>query len=379
MSAGMPAAHERPSTEHLPALDGLRGIAIVLVLMHGFDLIHAEGGIAHAADLLLDIGWIGVQLFFVLSGFLITGILLDTRTSPTYYRSFFLRRVLRILPLYYGVLLVAFVILPRIVAMPPDHGEHQLWLWIYVANFAAPIGYGEPSFTHFWSLCVEEQFYLLWPFLVRGAGRRGVIAVGTLLVFVAIASRLYIRHAFAEPQMHEMVYDFTPCRMDALAVGALAAALLRGERGAQWIARIGATRWIAGGVVLLLVALAAGRLNRIGAGMQTYGYTLIAFAFAAVLIGALAREAWPARWLGWAPLRRCGLYSYGMYVFYAPLHIFVGLPLMQRLGRAPTLAEAIAYEIAAGIATFAVAAVSYHVYERRFLALKPRLAPMPAT
>ncbi|HEY0233393.1 MAG TPA: hypothetical protein VGC55_19250, partial [Dokdonella sp.] len=120
-------------------------------------------------------------------------------------------------------------------------------------------------------------------------------------------------------------------------------------------------------------------LNRIGAGMQTLGYSLIALAFAAVLLGALAREAPPARWLSWAPLRRCGLYSYGMYVFYAPLHLFVGVPLMNRLGRAPTLTEAIVYEIAAGAATFAVAALSYHAYERRFLALKPRLAPMPAT
>ncbi|MEP7041530.1 MAG: acyltransferase [Dokdonella sp.] len=369
----------RLSAEHVAALDGLRGVAILLVLLHGFNLIQAEDGVAHVADLLLDLGWIGVQLFFVLSGFLISGILLDTRASPTYYSSFFTRRALRILPLYYGVLLVAFVILPLIVAMPPGHGQHQLWLWIYLANFAAPLGSGEPAFTHFWSLCVEEQFYLIWPFLIRRAGQRGIAVISALLVFVAIASRLYLRQRFGEPIGHEVVYDFTPCRMDALAIGALAAVLVRSDRGAHWIARIGGAGLAASGLALLLAALVAGHLNRIGSGMQTFGYSVIALGFAAILLGALAREGVPARGLSWTPLRRCGLYSYGMYVFYAPLHLFVGLPLMARLGRAPTFIEAIAYEVVAIAVTFVIAAISYHVYELRFLALKARLAPMPAT
>jgi peptidoglycan/LPS O-acetylase OafA/YrhL len=365
------------SRRHLAALDGLRGVAILLVLLHGFDVIVSPAGIGHVLDTVFDLGWIGVQLFFVLSGFLITGILLDTRQASGYYKSFFVRRVLRIFPLYYGVLFVAFVLLPLLV--PVEGGEHQFWLWIYLANFVAPFGLGVPAFPHFWSLCVEEQFYLLWPFLVRHAGRRGVLALSTLLVFIAIGSRLYVRHRLGEPIGHGAAYMFTPCRMDALAIGALVAALLRGERSAGWIARRKPETFAVGGVLLLLAGAALGHLQRTGAMMQTFGYTLIALGFALVLMGALNRRSLPGRLLAWTPLCRCGTYSYGMYVFYAPLHLFVGLPLLTKLGAAPTLMEALAYEAAAIATTFGLAAISWHLYERRFLALKARLAPQPVT
>ncbi|OOG53823.1 hypothetical protein B0E48_15600 [Rhodanobacter sp. C03] len=366
------------SHQHLAALDGLRGVAILLVLLHGFDVIQSSAGFGHALDAVLDLGWIGVQLFFVLSGFLITGILLDSRHTPTYYKSFFVRRVLRIFPLYYGVLLTAFVVLPRL-APAIGGGEHQLWLWIYLANFAAPFGYGEPAFPHFWSLCVEEQFYLLWPFAVRHAGRRGVIALSTLLVIIAIGSRLYVRYRLGEPIGHEAAYMFTPCRMDALAIGALVAALLRSEHGATWLVRYRPQLFAVGGLLLLLVGVACGHLQRVGAMMQTIGYTLIALGFSLVLISSLRQGGMPARLLAWAPLRRCGIYSYGMYVFYAPLHLFVGLPLLAKIGSMPTLAEALVYEAAAILVTFGLAAISWHAYERRFLALKSRLAPLPTT
>ncbi|MEP6899791.1 MAG: acyltransferase [Rhodanobacter sp.] len=366
------------SRQHLPALDGLRGVAILLVLLHGFDVIQPAGGIAHALDTMLDLGWIGVQLFFVLSGFLITGILLDTRQAPGYYRNFFVRRILRIFPLFYGVLFVAFAVLPHVLPNVGG-GEHQLWLWIYLANFVAPFGYGEPAFPHFWSLCVEEQFYLVWPFLVLHAGRRGVIALGALLVVIAIGSRLYVRHHLGEPVGHEAAYMFTPCRMDALAIGALVAATLRGERGALWLARFRPAVFAVGGLLLLLAGVAFGHLQRTGAMMQSFGYTLVALGFALLLVGALSRTGQPGRLLAWTPLRRCGIYSYGMYVFYAPLHLFVGLPLLARFAATPTLAQALAYEVVAVAVTFGLAALSWHAYERRFLALKSRLAPLPAT
>lgn len=370
----MPEPSKTQSREHLAALDGLRGVAIVLVLLHGFDVIQPVGNFGRALDDLLDIGWIGVQLFFVLSGFLITGILLDTRSAPNYYRGFFVRRVLRIFPLYYGVLFVAFVLLPHL--LPTIGGEHQLWLWTYLANFVAPFGYAEPAFPHFWSLCVEEQFYLLWPLLVRHGGRRGVAVLSTLLIFIAIGSRLYVRHRLGEPIGHEAAYMFTPCRMDALAIGAIAAALMRSDRVADWIARQRALGLASAGLVLLLAGIAGGHLQRTGAIMQGFGYTLIALGFAVLLISALPRHGLPARVLAWAPLRRCGIYSYGMYVFYAPLHLFVGLPLLAKLG-APTLAVAVAYVVGAIVVTFGLGALSWHAYERHFLAMKSRLAPLP--
>lgn len=368
-----PVRHARP---HIAALDGLRGVAILLVLLHGFDVIAPSSGISRAFDIVLDLGWVGVQLFFVLSGFLITGILLDTRLAPGYFRRFFARRVLRIFPLYYGVLLIAFVALPRVGLVVG--GEHQLWLWLYVANFFAPFGYGEPAFPHFWSLCVEEQFYLLWPVLVLALARRGVIALGSLLIFVAIGCRLYVRYRLGDPTGHEAAYTFTLCRMDALAIGALVAALVRSEHGAARLARYRSGVFAIAGFLLLTAGLAGGHLQRTGASMQTFGYTLIALGFALVLVAALKPTGALARLLALAPLRRCGMYSYGMYVFYAPLHLFVGLPWLAKFIPTPSLAEALTYELVAIAATFGIAALSWHGYERHFLALKSRLAPLPA-
>jgi peptidoglycan/LPS O-acetylase OafA/YrhL len=350
---------------HLPALDGLRGIAILLVLAHAFDTIGPRAGVARVFDLALDSGWIGVQLFFVLSGFLITGILLDTREDPHYLRGFFTRRVLRIFPLYYATLLVAFVIVPLVADVPPDHGDHQVWLWTYLENFAAPLGRAEPSLPHFWSLAVEEQFYLVWPFVVLVGGRRGVLAVGGIMIAIAIAARAYVRARWGA----DAAYTFTPCRMDALACGAIAAAWLR-ERPLPDARRANIVALCGGAVVA--AGLVLGRGARAGEPMQLAGYTVIAIGFVVELVAALPAAGAPARALAWAPLRRVGTYSYGMYVLHAPLHVYV---FRRVLPDEPSLVVALAYAAAATAATFVAAALSYELFERRWLALKDRFAP----
>jgi peptidoglycan/LPS O-acetylase OafA/YrhL len=344
--------------DHMPALDGLRGIAVLLVLAHAFDLVSSPVSL----DAVLGVGWIGVQLFFVLSGFLITGILLDTRDSPRYYKNFYTRRTLRIFPLYYMVLIVAFIIIPLDADPPAGHGSHQFWLWTYTNNFAAPFGKEEHAFPHFWSLAVEEQFYLVWPFIVKAVGRRGVTIIAPLAVIVAIGARIYAREHFGQ----QAAYMFTPCRMDALALGALAAAMVR--MPATVFDKL-APIWLRiGGAAIVVIGLLAGKLDRTGGPMQLYGYTVIALGFALVLVGALDGS----RILASKPLRRVGMYSYAMYVFHVPLHLFVGLPIV---GADPSLPIALVYIVAMTAVTFGAAAVSYHFYERRFLLLKTRLAP----
>jgi peptidoglycan/LPS O-acetylase OafA/YrhL len=358
----------------MPALDGLRGIAILLVLAHGFDVIQTTHGLGHAVDLALDLGWIGVQLFFVLSGFLITGILLDTRSQPGYYMKFLVRRVLRIFPLYYATLFVAFFIAPHFVhasSLPAGHGDHQIWLWTYLENFAAPFDRGEPVFPHFWSLAVEEQFYIIWPLVVWVVGRRGVLAVGAVLVVIAIAARVYVRAHYGEMA----AYMFTPCRMDALAIGAIAAALIRGERFRSKIAHQQASLMAGIGFAIVIGGAVLGHLLREGPNMQTAGYTVIALGFAVILVAALPQRRLPARLLGWAPLRMIGLYSYGMYVFHAPLHVYVGLPILERLDATPGTPAGFVYALAMTLFTLGLAALSYHLFEVRFLRLKPKLAP----
>ena len=345
---------------HIPALDGLRGIAILLVLAHGFDVIQTRGGPGHNVDLVLDTGWIGVQLFFVLSGFLITGILLETRDRPHYLRTFWVRRALRIFPLYYGVLLVAQLF-----------GHGSIYLWTYTNNFAVPLGHSEPVFPHFWSLAVEEQFYLVWPLVVWVAGRRGVLGLSFALTAMAIASRIYARAHLG----YEAAYMFTPCRMDALAIGAGTAALIRGDGLRRMVAQSRAAMLGLVGGGIILAGAVVGHLSRTGVRMQVDGYTTIAVGFSVLVIAALPPQGFPARLLSWSPLRRIGTYSYGMYVFHAPLHILVGLPLLERLHWMQGSAFGLAYMIGATLVTLALAALSYHVYETRFLALKKRFAP----
>ena len=169
----------------IPGLDGVRGVAIIWVVLHNaMDRPWiVSGPLFHGVALFAHLGWIGVQLFFALSGLLITASLLDSQGSPHYFRNFYVKRALRILPLYYGVLLVVLVVLPRLGALAQiDQTVRQWPLWLFVNNWTPSVPLG---FAHFWSLAVEEQFYLIWPFLVwRLAPRHLVIAC----VWVAAAA-----------------------------------------------------------------------------------------------------------------------------------------------------------------------------------------------
>src|SRR4051812_8053988 len=174
---------------HFPGLDGLRGLAILMVMILHFGGTTEQGmsGLNLWFSRITGAGWCGVDLFFVLSGFLITGILYDAKGTPGGLRNFYARRVLRIFPLYYATLIVLFVILP-LLAPGPNPGLdkvalHQGWLWLYLSNFAA-VFIGDHTFAaglvqagHFWSLAIEEQFYLVWPLIVLTLRRETLINI----------------------------------------------------------------------------------------------------------------------------------------------------------------------------------------------------------
>jgi peptidoglycan/LPS O-acetylase OafA/YrhL len=364
-------------SRHVPALDGIRGAAVLLVLAHDFDLLDGvPGAPAKAIGLAMDVGWIGVQLFFVLSGYLITGILLDTREAPNYWSAFLGRRAVRIFPLYYAVLFVAFVVAP-LAGHTPAGAQHQLWLWTYLANWAEPLGRTVSVFPHFWSLSIEEQFYLAWPLLVRKLRPRalGMLCLG--LVALAFASRLALR-ASGWSGAASGAYVFTVCRVDALALGALAALAVRAPRLASLLsARLGLLRGVAIALPVATVLVTRGA-PRAGLLTQSYGYTLFAVAFAALILDlalAPAGDRFRGAW-SFAPLRAVGRYSYAMYVFHTPLHLLVGLPLLAALGASrPGLGLALGYFVAATAVTFVAALASHHAFERHFLALKERMVP----
>jgi len=190
---------------HILALDGLRGVAILLVIAcHFVSNLHIVGdGPAWIIVALAQAGWTGVDLFFVLSGFLITGILVDARGSNTYFRAFYARRALRILPAYYGFLFAIFVLLPLLNLGAGDNymlaRQHQGWYWLHLTNLMIAIGEipgrGPYPNTLFWSLAVEEQFYFIWPAIVALCSTRtlrrvciaGVIGCAVLRIIGALS------------------------------------------------------------------------------------------------------------------------------------------------------------------------------------------------
>ncbi len=360
---------------HIPALDGLRGLAILLVLLFHFAPYDPHyTGLRLKVVHLLGMGWVGVDLFFVLSGFLITSILWEAKQSKGYFRNFYMRRVLRIFPLYYGVLFVAFAVIPLV---RPYHSleyqnvaRHQAWLWTYLCNFTHLEWAG---FTHFWSLAVEEQFYLVWPAVVLLLNRRALMSTCAALIVAALVIRLFRVATHCDPQM---TYYFTPCRMDALATGALLALAAHGPAGITSLAR--PARWIALASALLLLAIFVSNratFSLLNPRVQTIGYSLLAAFFGAGLV--LSVTAPSASLLGRAlnntTLRFFGKYSYGLYVLHGLLHPWIEKRLPFKTFSANLHSFYLGLLAYAAIGTgisLAGALLSWHLYEKHFLKLK---------
>ncbi len=386
MKPAPPVEIAGPARSHVPALDGVRGLAIVLVLVSHLMLFNDHTGSRFGDSLaaLRGLGWVGVDLFFVLSGFLITGILYDTLHDPRYFRSFYMRRFLRIFPLYYGFLFFL------IVLGHWGHGLHFAWggrqyvlltymqntgLWFPVTGFHVGAW---ADLDHFWSLAVEEQFYLLWPllvFLVRG--RRRLIALALSLSGVALMLRITLYWHGASPML---IFMLTPCRMDTLLLGGSLALVIRGDSG--WIPR----RWMVPMALASAAVIAAYTLWHLGSDMRdfffgaTFGYTVIALGCIGVLVTALEPASTAQRIFRWSLLRSLGKYSYGIYV----LHIFVAhgfaaltsrlLGTSLRIFLTPylhsrPLAVLLEFFVNASV-VFLAAYLSYNLYEVHFLRLK---------
>ena len=373
-------AHPVSPPARLPTLDGLRAIAILLVVPHNLNLIATFDGTQFVVAA-LHRGWIGVQLFFVLSGFLITGILLDARDAPDYYRSFFVRRALRIFPLYYATLLVLFVLLPALGLVPTSFKRDamvELSYWAYFSNWYGPFHQGEESVSHFWSLALEEQFYFLWPFVIH---RRSAGWVMRLCLAIAAASLLFRVVMLLAGTPAQAIYQFLVTRMDALALGGAAAAAFRVPSAASWT--LDHRRFLLGASLLSLVAgavLSRG-YNLTHPVTLSLGFTFLAVGFAQLVAAGVAADllgaaGWPAA-LRWSFLRRVAKYSYAMYVLSVPLHFLVGKPVLSALGLAAgnSILVDLAYIIVGTALSFLAAAASFHLLEVHFLNLKYRFAP----
>ena len=383
MDATTPTRAPTPGAHH-PALDGLRGVAVLMVLAFHFLHIDGEGGAVERTLLSASrAGWAGVDLFFVLSGFLITGILLDAREGQGYFRVFYARRVLRIFPLYYAYLAVLFLVVPLLLPSLDVKPGTQGWLWTYLGNvlFAREGGFEASPYTaHFWSLAVEEQFYLFWPLLVWVLPRRRLALACVALVGLAFALRFGIHRTTFNATA---AYVLTPARVDALAMGALVAIAAR-EPG-WWPPVRRSAPWVLAASAAAVAAVWVEQGGIFGGDpvVQVWAFGPLAAAFAAVLV--LAVDAAPRSLLSRALVRPgltgAGKYSYGLYVLHYPIFLALEAAGITSLAMAAALGSRIAgmaaFAAVAGAATLAAALLSWHLLEKPFLALK-RFVPYGA-
>jgi len=370
-----------PARRHVPALDGVRGLAILAVMAFHFTLRMPDATPGdHLVHGVLGAGWTGVGLFFVLSGLLITTLLLDAKDAPRYFRTFYGRRALRIFPLYYGFLAAYFLLVVHRGGTGDDHylWHEQGWWWSYLDNWwLAFVRRTEPPNYFwtgpFWSLAVEEQFYLLWPALVLVLTRRRLAVVCVAIIVGAPLFRLGLR---AHHAALIAPYALTPARLDSLALGALLAIVLSDKRLAVWGARVAMVVGVAAAAITVTVFRHHGGLWTYGGWEEGPGYTVMSIGWAGLVAagataarGSIAERVLGARWL-----RALGKYSYAMYVFHVPIWAHVQ-PLVFPGNRVPALwgshiAASLGLAVLCGLLAYGAAFASWHLYEKHFLELK---------
>lgn len=362
-----------PQDRHITSLDGVRGVAISLVLMVHLLWVNPETGLRFI-DLVSKVrasGWVGVDLFFALSGFLITGILFDTLHSNHYFKNFYARRILRIFPLYYGVILILFIVLH-----PATSADARPFcrLLLYLQNTPLWWNGANPRAVeltnHLWSLAVEEQFYLVWPiiiFLVRD--RQRLLWVSLLLASTAPIVRAYL---LAHGASLGATYTLTICRADSLLCGAWLALVIRGERRAT-VLRFAVPVFTLALLGCAVIAWRAGGFDwELSPAINLYGYSVIAIGSTAFIAMSLRSLSLAANAMNLGLLRFLGKYSYGIYIFQ---HIvgacanFTIAPILQAHTSSRFLIRVIMIVIVLST-TIGLSWLSYHFYEQRFLKLK---------
>jgi len=361
------------SKRHYVALDGMRGLAILLVFFqHYGDLSYSSSGALRLIGLIKNGGWMGVDLFFVLSGFLITGILFDTRHRARYFLSFYIRRALRLFPVFYGVAALLLIVTPFFHL---HWRPLQAWYLFYAANFLQLHDFslsfvGPFKLMHLWSLALEEQFYFVWPLvvlLVRDRLSLVKVAIGIAIVAPLLRIALVNLHV---PAL--VIYYQLPTRMDGFAVGGALALLVR-DHDLAVLAKPSKVIFPVCVSILLGLALARGSLRFDDPWMIQVGYSTLAIMFGSLLILALQSEGLVPRVFHWSVLRFFGLISYGFYVYHELIHDLTKPIYNTYVNHLHSLAIAgVLYTASVLAIVTGLSFLSYRYFEAPFLRLKPK-------
>jgi peptidoglycan/LPS O-acetylase OafA/YrhL len=364
-------------TDRIPELDGLRGVALLLVLIaHTFPCAILDGhAVLKPLKILISMGWCGVDLFFVLSGFLITGILYNSTPSCNYFRVFYARRILRIFPLYYLILffflflvpLVSWSELQRVNWFLSGHGS-TVWYWLFLANIPDIAINRNDLLGPVWSLSVEEQYYLVWPLIVYYC-RGNLLLTGFILLLGNFCLRviLYVVCDYSAAS----VFAFTLTHLDGLALGGiLRIAYIHGKKCARAMNLFSA-------LLPLLFCLFAGvslfcGFRPHGESVITYhwlmvllGWALSSLLFGSLLVRCLTGAGLVARVSSASFLRNVGRYSYAMYLLHMPIFVVVHGAVNRFMfpGGASTIAGALIIFAVSGAGTYLISRLSWLILE----------------
>jgi peptidoglycan/LPS O-acetylase OafA/YrhL len=364
---GLVEQNTSKSRAHIPALDGVRGLAILAVLIaHTVPEPQGADMLPRCARAVIHSGVFGVDLFFVLSGFLITGILLDSKGRKAYFTNFYARRFLRLFPVYYGYLLLLATLAPMLHRLVhtsmPDYRGSWWWYLGYFANWKRGSA-TDPYLGQFWSLAVEEQFYLLWPSAVYLLSRRNLARLCVALCALSVAVRCTVSGLDT--------YRVTIARMDSLALGALVALAVRDQRWMRLLDRFWRTALAAAAAAFVVVTYLEPSdvwtpLNAFAAAVL---FAILVFRASQVRTGTLHRV------LTSRALMRYGVYSYCIYVIHPLIADHADWLLSWAARRLaivhPEIQQALVF-VAANLAIYLIAALSWRYYESPFMRLKRR-------
>ncbi len=348
--------HYKDSKAHILALDGLRGFAILLVL-----LFHMFG---------FMLGWCGVDVFFVLSGFLITGILIDSKAQAHYFRDFWTKRILRIFPLYYLVL--SLILLPKLISQINTVSITSWTYWLYLHNWKyvsdGVFPDGKDTLNHFWSLAIEEQFYLFFPFVIHFNSLKKLPYILISFIFIAISLRYFY---FQRDNIGYYVATFA--RMDSLAIGGLIAYLTRFQKA--WLEKWIHLFFYVPFIYIFSVIAITGDMHFSNPYFATGGLALFALLFGSLLVYSISvfkyniiQQIFEKRMM-----RFIGKIAYGLYVYHWILYVFLKPVLRtfiyENVIQIETLVK-LAVSVIVLTATLLISLLSFRFFETPFIRLR---------